>query len=498
MRKSTVFFFSVTLMLSCSSGASARGDVVDNGKRIISENGKSRPLNKSNWEEEFLSNLQENPNDKPVSVQAWSKIGKIANSILEKTGTNGQISREKLGEDVKKGQLTGVEAQINAALYDNFADIKKLSPASSNKDSATLTSKDLSKLCDTALAADAAMKKVDQLTFWADDQKNLQRLSTNSAGTVSYADLMKLSKRADISPTDRTMITELENKFQTIAKNDVIGKPEIDAYFKNFRHHDAQYQLTSSFLRDLHFVAMAQQQPKEQRLFNNTETPLKDITPDAVMQGKSSDCSFKAALIGMAATRPAELLGMVHQSANNEVTVQFPNSKVQYKLQPPSAQEVGLFGGESDHGYWPTVMESAYGQKSFGALDSLSKRNFQSATDDEKAAIDRYPDDAIRTLTGHQASNVYFDKLNTNDLQNLLIKAQSDRKIVLLAIPSPTGKEVASADGFSSGHAYTFLGIDEHGVVTLRDPRDVAPIGIKHIAIDALKQRFGYLALEKD
>ena len=469
---------------------------MENEKRIITDSGQSRPLNKANWEEEFLSHLPGNPSNKAVSVQAWSKIGEIANDLLKKEGTNGQITREKLGALVKTNELTGVQAQINAALYDNFSNIKKLSnPTLGKDDTAPLSPKDIAKLCETAVTADAAMKRVDRLTFWADDQKNLQRFSTNSSGTLSYSDLTKLQSRNDVNATDRSMIGQLQSEFQSIAKNNTIGKPEIDAYFKNFRYHDSRYQLTNSFLRDLHDVS-AQQQPGEHHLFKDAKQPIKDIAPGAIEQGHSPDCSFEAALIGLAANRPDELLGMMRENSQHEVTVQFPNSKDLYKIPAPSEQEVGLFGGDSDKGYWPTVMQNAYGQKTFASLDANSKREFENVLDGERAGIDRHPDDAIKTLTGHKAKNIEFYKLTTGDLQRVLQEAQSEHKIATFGINGSIGE--TSIDGFSKGHGYAFLGIDDQGLVTLRDPRGIKSLSIRRISVDMLKNNFNWVCLETD
>jgi hypothetical protein len=496
MRKSTVFsmLFAVMMLSMPLQPALAKDNSMDNVKTILTEFGERRPLNSRIFAEEFLQQCVEHISDKPVPEQFWTRVQDEAHAILNKADQKGEISKVQLRALVNKPSSSDVAARVEAALYANFDDIYRDQVKSQKSTNGKIDLKGVDDYFQAAKAGDYISRDAGHIVFWAEGKKNLDRFSTNSSGVLSYSDLVKLQKRPDISPIDQHMIADLKEKFPSMAKNGLIGKSEIDAYYAKVTK-GADYQRAVTFSGELHYVGLALTDPAAKQLFKDQKSPISDIKADAIEQGESEDCTFKATLIALAAFRPTEVLSMIKHYDQHQATVAFPSSKETYDVPAPMPQVAAVYGRQNGFGYWPTTIEAAYGQKLFHELDAKTKREMQNLPDEERAGFSQYPSDAIRRLTGHGTSVFKCSDLTAKQLNDLLTVEQSDHRVVLFGA-AIVGNKFTSVDGFTMGHSHAFLGIDKTGLVTVRDPRVGGGDGNSVVSTEVVLRNFQFITVE--
>lgn len=241
-------------------------------------------------------------------------------------------------------------------------------------------------------------------------------------------------------------------------------------------------------------------------LFGSPKTPLKNISPSAVIQGVHPDCVFMAALSSLSEQRPQDVLSLFKRSDNN-VRANFPIAPGEFHT-PSQAYpwDTWRAARATANGRWPSFLE--------GAMLSFVQSHKAYAANSEGYEIDQ----GIAVLTGHK-SDVYnfgtFGWIYPKDyrlvasidhLDAQLKLAQSNRRIVT-ALAGEKG-----SDGLQKNHAYGMLGYDSSKrIVTLRNPygygeptnkwgsvRDGKDDGVFKMSLQEFVKRFDAIAIESN
>ena len=105
-------------------------------------------------------------------------------------------------------------------------------------------------------------------------------------------------------------------------------------------------------IRKNKLVDRVQNEPAAENIFADRDDPLNSIFAEAVTQGGFGDCSFRAALTGLAQTRPQTIVDAIRPAApeSNAIEVQFPGHRSGlFQIKKPTREEISLF---SEEGKW--------------------------------------------------------------------------------------------------------------------------------------------------
>jgi hypothetical protein len=99
-------------------------------------------------------------------------------------------------------------------------------------------------------------------------------------------------------------------------------------------------------------------------VFGDAKDPMKGICPEAVNQSTElGNCYFMAALASLASSDPNAIKQMISQNGDGSFTVRFPGAKDEpINVKAPTDTELCLFAEANENGYWPVIMEKAFGE----------------------------------------------------------------------------------------------------------------------------------------
>lgn len=475
--------------------------LLDKSKKVDApeEQVSKKAVAPASWQEQFVQNHSAGAQQGPLYNQYWSGVEKVADNVLTSGGNNGSVTKENLAREIENGTFKGSEAQVAGALYDSFDQIKTPGKLSKMLFTQKISESDVSKTISNVKDGEKRFHDVDDLTYWADNQNNLQRFSSDGSGAVTYNDLTQALARHDLNASDRTNLQELESKFHAIAPDGKLGKKEIDGYYNGFVNNDTAYGLGKQITHDMRDIADVQNDPNARKLFADSANPIDSIKVDNVTQGFAGDCAFKAALAAVVATNPDSVLGMLHPKSASDLQINFPGLDGKaVQIKPPSDEEVGLYSNQASRGNWASALEKGYGELVYE--NSSDKKALQGKVDAERAASNGYSEVALETLTGHKISMLDVTQMSDSQLRSTLSTAQREKKAVVLNTP-PGDQSSNTKDGYSIDHAFTVLGVNSNGEVTVRDPRangQNRPDGVTQISLDKLKSNFKQLWVETD
>jgi hypothetical protein len=481
-----------------NSGSTTRHPSVDKIKKVndVPDEKAVKKLAPTTWQESFVENHAggASSGSGPLYDQYWSDVEKVSHDVLNSGGNKGSVTRAALAKNIEDGTFKGSEAQVAGALYESFDQIKpagKLSSIFTRK----INEKDISTMMSKVKDSEKQFHDIDDLTYWSDNQKNLQRFSSDGSGSVTYKDLTQALDRKDLSPSDRENLQELELKFHAIAPDGTLGKRQIDNYYESFINNDSGWKLGKQITDDMRHIATAQNDPNTKMLYADSD-PLESVKVGSVTQGFAGDCAFKAALAGVVATNPESVVQMLHAKSANDLQIDFPGQKEPVQIKTPSDEEIGLYSGAGNRGNWASALEKGYGELVYE--NSPNKKALQGMVGADKAASMVFSEAALRALTGHQIERLDVTEMSDSQLRSTLTAAQQDKMAVVLNTP-PGDNSQNTKGGYAIDHAFTVLGINSKGEVTIRDPRangQNRPDGVTQISLDALKDNFKQLFVE--
>jgi len=175
--------------------------------------------------------------------------------------------------------------------------------------------------------------------------------------------------------------------------------------------------------------------------------------PQQIRQGSLGTCNLLSVIGGLSS---AEIQRMITQRPDGQYTVRFADGR-EFTVPQPTEAERAYHSGANGH--WPAVLEQAYGQRL--AADNPGA--------DPRSSLDGLSvEDALRAFTGRDARRVQFTEVGMGDALRATREALTHGPVV--AGTMPVGVEQALHPGVVPGHSYSLVGIDDQGMVTLRNP----------------------------
>lgn len=210
------------------------------------------------------------------------------------------------------------------------------------------------------------------------------------------------------------------------------------------------------------------------RLYSNENTPLASVRPEAIKQGIVGNCYFFAALASVTTTCPKTVVNAITKlpDAFQVVFAGAPDEK--YIVQAPTLMEFSLYAQLTKYGFWPSILEKAYGQY-------LIAHGFNATLIPADATIlAEKVYEAIDLITGQMGRWQVLGLTTDAELDRIMTAACREKRVLAATTnPAPRGDKDRTIDGLPAQHAYSILDWNTYTKrLTLRNPWGVAEHGV--------------------
>ena len=197
-------------------------------------------------------------------------------------------------------------------------------------------------------------------------------------------------------------------------------------------------------------------------------SPLQSIVPDAIMQGRAGNCVFLAALGAIANKHPEGIFKIIKDCGDGTYEVTFPGYRQSpITVKQPTALELSLFARWTDYGFWPAVVEKAWGR----LMQEMSLKPQELLAENTGSA--QYWLEIFKILSGQSGEVVAIDSGTNDKVAEALRKAQKEQRYMTAWSNDSyfTDRSVTYITKIPTNHAYTILHFDEETMsVSLRNP----------------------------
>lgn len=410
---------------------------------------------------------------KPAPVDSL-EFKAVAESVFDKLDANqtGQLDIETVGRAVSDKSFSGAEAQVLAAMYKNFSELKELDRQLPSHMENMLSKADIARFAELEAIQQKDLERARNLRDWAKQSKFFAK-----ADTLNLNQIERELKRKDLSVKDKASLSEMKETYQSLVREPKSGIKLSDLESRVDSFYDSEHgKLSVSISASARAVFEAQQEKRGLRLFGS-ENEIESIKAGNVIQRGVGNCTFMSSLAAVANTNPELIRDMIVDNKDGSYTVKFPGWKYDYKVEGPTQAEAGLYSLTGQHGIWVGVLEKAYGK--FFNAEGKNVKPLQEYTDNRGSKL------ALEFLSGKEPQLVKFKDKSKEEILELLDKAfLQEKKYPLTAGISKGNDDVeASVDGFARNHEYTVLDFkrdkEKIAVLTIRNPNDDGSKGTK-------------------
>lgn len=369
----------------------------------------------------------------------------------------GRVSLEKLKELVEDHSIKGKEAQVLSALYRVTKENRGYFFFRNSTAKSTID--DLVNLFPLHLDL---LQLGREIAHTGRQAEKFNALDKDGSGSLSVVELSGLINSSQPNYMEKKML--LNKGVAKILRGRPLGKfgsdselskEEVEAIglfmrsspeFKPARLADCQSVRTS-----------LSQSIVSSKLFGDGDM----VERQAVKQGSVGNCVLVGALSTLAAVDGQLIKKLIKDNGDGTYSVRFPSKDKAYTVKASTEAELGIYGLGTPKGFWPAVVEKAFG---------LMKRD--EGTNDPTKPLAEYtdvagaPDEILYHLTGKKASKVSFGVLKIEAVQDKLDLALNGQQktpvigeIYQYLIPTPA----RTKNGFPAGHAYGIVGFDRSG-----------------------------------
>lgn len=210
------------------------------------------------------------------------------------------------------------------------------------------------------------------------------------------------------------------------------------------------------------------------RLFKNDSAQLASVRPEAIKQGLVGNCYFLAAVASVAMTSPKTLINSITRLSPDTFQVVFAGApQERYIVQPPTVMELSLYAQITQYGFWPSILEQAYGKY-------LIAHGFQpTIIPTDATSLAEKVHETFDLITGQMGRWQSVGLATDQELDRLMTAAcREQRALAATSNPSPRGDKDRTIDGIPAQHAYSILDWNSFTKrLTVRNPWGVAEHG---------------------
>jgi hypothetical protein len=189
------------------------------------------------------------------------------------------------------------------------------------------------------------------------------------------------------------------------------------------------------------------------------------IKPEAIQQGFVGNCILLAALGAIVAFNPQMVSRMIEKNSDDSYTVSFPGNRDHpITIQCPTIVELAIYARSTDWGFWPAVIEKAYGTY----MQEMAFIPKHVAA--ENTAVPEYWNEVFELLTGQKGKRQLTSDASPEELKSILTKAFKEGRAVTAASNISPYKRTF-VESIPTNHAYAVIGWEpQTSKITLRNP----------------------------
>ena len=422
--------------------------------------------------------------------------------LISRISINGSVNRHDISKALQDPSYTGEDAQIIAALYQNFDRLKVLGADRQWFDQ-SISSEDLAEYDKIQHRYNRKFSEAIEAKSWT--EIHFTQVDKNGNGLVSHAELIAAKHEPTASDKDKSEIDYLLSHLKKIGRMEEIKISDVDSYVSAVLNENDASKLTLGVWSSCFKVHESQIANYPKTLYASND-PLRSIVPDAIKQGSIGDCYFLAPLASIANSEPEIIAKSIHDNGNGTFTVRFPacpNEPI--TVGAPTEAELGLFNHAGPFGVWASVMEKAYGafcQKYFWrrSIENLITDGVPESGADGGGFME-YP---LALISGRHVDWHLVKLCSEQKMAHLLESALCGprRKAVNVGINRDFFSDYTS-DGFYRRHVYSVLNYipaskDAEAQVVVRNPwgaKNDTPDGVIRVSLKRFMQDFDRVAL---
>lgn len=194
-------------------------------------------------------------------------------------------------------------------------------------------------------------------------------------------------------------------------------------------------------------------------LYGDGHDPDQAVVIDAIQQGGIGNCYFLAALGSIVWHHRRIIQRMIKDNFDGTYTVTFAGARTEpVTVKAPTVIELALYTTVSQWGFWPAVIEKAYGV--YNSTMSFSPSRVPA----ENTSIDNLWVDLFALLTGQESTLESLSTCPADRLEQILDSAFREKRAVVAG-------SKATCSVIPGNHAYSVIGWDRSiSRITLRNP----------------------------
>jgi hypothetical protein len=427
---------------------------------------------------------------------AWFEIERVATPLLNQIDKNhqGAVTRQQVSDALTDPKYAGEQAQVLAGLYTKFKQVSVLGGG----DGQTISNKTPEALYHTFYDSEKQASQLIALDNWT--SAHFSQLDRAGKGYINQSDVT--GALANYSGAEKNMIDALDANFDKFSQTGRVTARDVTNYVDRFLTSDSALTFTDSFEEAMRRTSIAQSNTVPHDVFSDPLHPEESIQAAAVKQGFPNDCSFNAPMAALAQQRPSDIKNMISKNPDGSFKVSFPGADHPVKVSAPSAAEQGVLDAATKSGFWPTLLEKAYGQLKIDADPQMQSAHL-SAEDilDHRGPLK----EAIEMLTGHQAAEIFLRDTSKASLVNILQDSLTNGSVKVVTLGTGSTQERGSTkDGFALNHGFSVLAYWPAGAgdgqVVVRDTYGLGGAnndGVSTISVQQLKDNFTDIVYEK-
>ncbi len=411
----------------------------------------------------------------PVAKSAFGKID---------SDKDGFLSLPEVEIAMMDGQFKGKEAVFVSFLKSELHSIQKFSNDEIGLENDGATVGDMEELMRQYKAYDTDLH--DAWTVKEYGTRMFDDIDSNHDGKV---DLLELDSFEPESAEDEYDLSRQEQALDRMRSNFELIQGAYDADDASITREDLQQHYASRFTehnwstlsRAANAVAsgvLKLYERNDHSLYKDSDRSLDSISPTDIEQGKIGDCYLLAPLASMAGTPKGreKIASMIKDNGINTngshtYTVSFPGAPDRpITVSAPTESELAYYAAASKGGYWPAVLEKAYGTY-LNNESWFPSTNPQDAADGGSAfnaGIEILSEDGLETKS--------FEDLSDAEIAVIVRSNLASGKPLTVSSLGTWGSLIGGANemerlGLPRNHEFGITGFDEKtGKVTLYNP----------------------------
>lgn len=418
---------------------------------------------------------------------------------------DGCLDDKELGQAAGDCSFKGVEAEALTALLKDSKDIAAFA------DTGKGITKDGLKSFQSAVENRLGIGSASYFYFGSPvSDQNFKLLDADGNGRISKAELVQRNSQMEKNDFNKPAVKYLLESFDKVVApgKDSLSSAELKAVCDSLR---AKNDNLIAVEHTLNRVASMTNTNSAKNLYGDNADPLKNISPAAIKQGNIGDCYVEAGLASIAYANPSFLASLISDNRNGTYSVKFPG-QVPVVLKNPTETELNLYNQRGVYGYWPSLLEKAYGVV-------VERQGRSGRTPQEALDAGGWSRDVFQTMLGDKASKVgvlgekkYEDRswlkgakldeiCETRDrLKKMLASAVEQKQPLVCSSHVNNGQ--TTPDQFYRSHAYSIIGFDPNGAgggtLSLRNPwgnKGEFRGDVDKISLDRFRENFDVLEI---